>query len=75
MTVTIDLNPELEQDLLAQARERGVSVSDYLRDIISKQVRDPGVKATPKAKSLNLPALPLGTMGSLHRRDIYDDVR
>jgi hypothetical protein len=74
MTVPFDLNPELEQGLLAQARERGVSVGDYLREIVSRQVRDTASQAAPKGKTLKLPALPLGTMGSLHRRDIYDDV-
>ena len=30
MTVTLDLNPEVEKRLIAQAHERGVSLSDYL---------------------------------------------
>ncbi len=72
MTVTLDLNPEIEQDLVAQARERGISVSDYLQDIVSRQVRD-ATPVTPPGKTLKLPALPLGAIGSLHRRDIYDD--
>ena len=74
MTVTLDLNPELEQSLLAQAHERGVSVDDYLREIVSRQVHGVTSQAASKGKTLKLPALPLGTMGSLHRRDIYDDV-
>jgi|1185.fasta_scaffold1328249_2 hypothetical protein len=73
MTVTLELNPEIEQGLLAQARARGVSVSDYLQDIVSRQVRDAAPPTTPSGKTLKLPALPLGAVGSLHRRDIYDD--
>ncbi len=74
MTVTLDLNPEIEQGLLAQASERGVSLASYLQEIVSKQVR----VATPRvAANGNAPKLPirhLGAVGSLHRRDIYDDV-
>ena len=39
MTVTIDLNPEVEKELLAQARERGMSLSDYLQEIVAGQAR------------------------------------
>ena len=74
MTVTLDLNPELEQGLLDQAQENGVSVDDSLRELVRKQVHGATSQAVPKAKFLRLPAVPLGLMGSLHRRDIYDDV-
>jgi hypothetical protein len=74
VTVTLELEPELEQGLQAQAQARGVTVEYFLRDLVSQQVR---VAAPPAAakKILNLPARNLGDMGSLHRRDIYDDVR
>jgi len=39
MTVNLDLNPELEKRLVAQAHERGVSLSDYLQEIITREVR------------------------------------
>ena len=32
MTVTFDLNPEIEEGLLAQARERGISLGEYLQE-------------------------------------------
>ena len=73
MRVTLDLNPDIEQGLLTQARERGISVSDYLQEIVSQQVRNAAPAAASKSKALKLPALPLGAIGSLHRRDIYDD--
>jgi hypothetical protein len=72
MTVTLDLGPEIEEGLLTQARARGVSVDDYLREIVSRQVRNASPAQSP-AKSLKLPAVPLGDLGSLHRRDIYED--
>ena len=39
MTVTLDLSPEIEKGLLAQARERGISLSDYLQEIVAGQAR------------------------------------
>jgi hypothetical protein len=39
MTVTLDLNPEVEKELLAQARERGISLGDYLQEIVAGQAR------------------------------------
>ena len=75
MTVTLDLKPELEHELLARARERGVSLAVYLHDIVSEHAR---VMVQPEPSSgdaLKLPILRLGAMSSLHRRDIYDDAR
>jgi hypothetical protein len=72
MTVTLDLGPDIEKSLLTQAHARGVSVDDYLREIVSQQVRN-AFPAGTSAKNLKLPALPLGDLGSLHRRDIYED--
>ena len=72
MTVTLELEPELEQGLQAQAR--GVTVESFIQDLVSQLVR---VAVPPVAtkRTLTLPARNLGDMGSLHRRDIYDDVR
>ena len=39
MTVTLDLKPEIEKELLAQARERGISLGDYLQEVVAGQVR------------------------------------
>lgn len=36
MTVTLDLKPEVEKSLLDQAHRRGVSLQDYLREIVTK---------------------------------------
>ena len=74
MTVTLTLNPETEQGLLAQARERGVSLDAFLEEIVSQQAR---VAAPTVAKSAapELPRLHLGVTGPLHRTDIYDDAR
>jgi hypothetical protein len=74
MTVTLELEPELEQGLLTQAHERGVSVNAYLQEIVSKQVRAAAAPPAPKGEIPELPIRHLGAVASLHRRDIYDDV-
>jgi hypothetical protein len=38
MTVTIELPPELEADLVAQAFAEGVPVGEYLRNLLSLKV-------------------------------------
>ena len=38
MTITLDIQPEFEKGLLAQAAARGVSLSDYVREIVIRQV-------------------------------------
>jgi hypothetical protein len=37
MTVTLNLNPEVEKGLAARARERGVSLDDYLQEIVTRE--------------------------------------
>jgi hypothetical protein len=49
MTVTLDLNPEVEKGLLARARERGVSLYDYLQEIVTREARLPA--ASPSSMS------------------------
>ena len=71
MTVTLDLNPELEQGPLAQASARGVSLVDYLQEIVGRQA---GVVAAAETAS-ELPVPHLGMMGAPHRRDIYNNAR
>jgi hypothetical protein len=42
-------------------------------DLMATLPRDNKVPTGKPGTSLKLPALPLGDLGSLHRRDIYDD--
>ncbi len=45
MTVTLNLNPEVEKNLMARAYARGVSLDDYLRNL------SPGKRACPSLES------------------------
>jgi predicted nucleic acid-binding protein len=38
MTVTIELPPEIEAGLLAQAQAEGLGVADYVRKLVSKEI-------------------------------------
>ena len=37
MDVTLSLNPEVEKGLLARAQARGVSLDDYLQEIVARE--------------------------------------
>jgi hypothetical protein len=39
MTLTLDLQPEIERGLLAQARAKGVSLVDYAQEILARQAK------------------------------------
>jgi len=71
MSLVISL--ETEARLAAKAREQGLSIDAFLERLLN----DAG-DLTASAVSGEAPELParyLGVRGSLHRRDIYDDVR
>ena len=36
MTITLDLSPDVEMRLMAQAQERGLSLNEYLQEIITR---------------------------------------
>lgn len=46
MTVTLSLNPEVEKGLLARAQARGVSLDEYLQELVAKEAGLP-VPAEP----------------------------
>ena len=37
MTVTLNLNPEVEKGLTVRAHARGVSLDDYLQELVAKE--------------------------------------
>jgi len=51
MTITIDLRPEIESGLLAQAKARGVSLTDYVKEIVVREAHVSLVEAEPKPRT------------------------
>ncbi len=51
MIITIDLQPEIERGLLAQAQAKGVSLTDYAQEILAREahVSDASPRRTGQA--------------------------
>jgi hypothetical protein len=48
MTITLDLQPETESGLLAQATARGVSLADYVKEIVVREAHASPEPARPR---------------------------
>ena len=68
--MTIEISRETETRIAEEAQRRGVSVDTLLKRLIDERA----AVAHPATGRLNLPVWHLGSVGALHRRDIYDDV-
>jgi hypothetical protein len=60
MTVTLDLSPDVEKNLVAQAHERGVSLHDYLQEIVTRAA-SPSADSPHRTKAANLSDLLLNS--------------
>jgi len=60
MTVTLNLNPEVEKGLAARAREHGVSLDDYLQEIVAREAAVPA-SSPCSTKATNLSDLLLNS--------------
>jgi hypothetical protein len=50
MVVTISLNPEVEKGLLERAHARGMSLDDYLQEIVAREAGSPAAEDLPVHK-------------------------
>ena len=77
MTLNIELPPEVEARFAAEARAKGVPLERHVRDwlIERAQVNGPNHEDTRPTRPLILPTMKGTVIGSLHRRDIYDEDR
>jgi hypothetical protein len=68
----LDISLKTEARLTAKAQEQGLSIDAFLERLLN----DAGdlTTSTVAGKAPVLPVWHLGVRGSLHRRDIYDDV-
>ena len=71
--MNLDISVRTESRLAAKAQECGLSV-DALLERLLNDASEPAAK-TGSGETPKLPVRYLGVRGSLHRRDIYDDVR
>ena len=68
----LDISPPTEARIRQEAQRQGISVDALLKRLMNDQAAGTAVRAY---QAPELPVLHLGSMGPLHRRDIYDDVR
>jgi hypothetical protein len=47
VNVTLNLNPEVEKGLMARAHARGLSLDDYLQELVAKEAGLPVAAAEP----------------------------
>jgi len=69
--MSIEISPKIEAALVAKAQERGLSIDALLERLLYAGDQLAGIANGEPPK---LPVWHLGVIGSLHRRDIYDDV-
>jgi hypothetical protein len=69
--MTIEISHETETRLAAEARRLGVSVDVLLKRFINEHA----ALSHPAQSHPRLPVWHLGSVGALHRRDLYDDAR
>ena len=50
MSVTLNLSPEVEEDLMVRARARGISVEDYVQELV---VRGAGLPPPADARPIH----------------------
>ena len=46
MTITINLNPEIERGLLARAQAKGLSLADFAEEVLAREVTAPSARAS-----------------------------
>lgn len=68
--MSIEVSQETEARIAREARRQGISVEALLERLI----RESGTLTRNPGPGRELPVWHLGDVGSLHRRDIYDDV-
>ena len=74
MTVTIELPPEVEASLVAQAQARGVPLPQYVSDLLRRQVLSPEERAAAWRESVkDLPHTPPLLDEAISRESLYPD--
>jgi hypothetical protein len=70
--MSVEISPETEGRLIAEAMRQNISVEMLLKRIMDEgEIKAP---AAPKGSAPELPIFHLGAVGSLRRSEIYGDV-
>jgi hypothetical protein len=67
--MSLNISQQTEARLTEEARRQGITVDALLERLINERAA-----STASRKAPELPVWRLGVIGSLHRRDIYNDV-
>jgi hypothetical protein len=70
--MSLAISHDLEARLAAKAAKEGLSIDAFLERLLNDAEQI--TAAAPAARPSQFPARYLGVRGSLHRRDIYEDV-
>ena len=68
----VHFTPDQEAQLAQLATKAGTDAEHLVKDAVLRLLEDETAPSVPRPE---LPVLHLGAMNSLHRRDIYNDVR
>jgi hypothetical protein len=68
----VHFTPEQEAQLAQIATKAGTAAEQLVKDVVLRLLEG---ETHFRTAAPELPLLHLGTMGALHRRDIYNDVR
>ena len=69
--MSLTISEQTEARLTEEARRQGISVDALIERLINERSPD---ASHHTSKAAELPAWRAGVIGSLHRRDIYNDV-
>ena len=70
--MNVSFTPEQEAQLAQIATKAGIDAEHLVKDTVLRLLQQ---EARLPAAAPELPAWDLGAIGSLHRRDLYDDAR
>jgi hypothetical protein len=81
MSITLTLNPETEKALQLRATERGVSLTEFLSDVVEREIAsapESPLSGSEKAKAFliwadSFPDTPLLSDATINRDNLYPD--
>ena len=73
MTLQIDLPPDVEARYAAEAKLKGISLKSHVTERLIESALATPAEIAEAARPLSLPLLKGSVVGSLSRRDIYDE--